>query len=67
MQRGKGTTRPPASGKVVRLEDEKKRRASKKQKVLEPKLLFNNVGSEFNDIEVGPEDGHWYGPGTTDG
>jgi hypothetical protein len=61
MQTGKGAPRPHGGGQVVRFDDLKRRRARAKQRVLEPKVLFEKIGSEFNDVEIGPADGHWYG------
>lgn len=65
MEDDKGTPRPPASGEVVSLEDAKKRRV-RRMKVLEPSVLFERVTSEFKEVEIGPEDGHWYGTVTLD-
>ena len=55
--------------KIVDLASEKHRRAKLKLNTLEPLEIFRHIADEFKEaeVEIGPEDGHWYGPGTTDG
>ena len=69
MARGKsgGEDSDNKKKKVVDLEKHRKDKGlpPAKHRPVEPKELFDDLGDEFNEIEVGPEDGHWYGPGTT--